>query len=394
MSTPISTVQQSPVLFQVPAYSFRNLPGPDQSVKRCFAVIAVSDLPLKLLDWDVVNPRQAAATGKVPTELRRSLNEYPEYFYLNNRGITVTAETVTFDNSSNLITISLTDPETHGVADGLHTLKNTLDEYHTKEGEFTEPPSITVEFVVDLPSERSSDFARARNTSRQVAEKSVANHRGLFEEIKKTLKSQAIDVELISWEENDGGKYDVRDIVSQLMMFDLTNYDESTHPVIAYSSKAKALQSFTDNPDLLDPILAIAGDIIRIPDQIRHFMPAQHNKSGGKYGSISGIRQNKKAKSVLPWTGLSAEFDTPDGYVSPIQAAFRCMAELSAGGDLRWVKNGSPAKLIAEGLSADVFKSAILPTINQVRNPTTVGKSMGVWSSAYMRVENTYLKLT
>jgi len=54
------------------------------------------------------------------------------------------------------------------------------------------------------------------------------------------------------------------------------------------------------------------------------------------------------------------------------------MAELSDDGHLRWVNGGSPSKLIAEGLSAEVFKSAILPTINQVRNPTTVGKSMGV----------------
>jgi hypothetical protein len=393
MSISISTIQLSPAHFEIPAFSFRNLPGPDGKVKRCFAVIAVSEFPLKLLEWDEVNPRQASGTGKVPTELRRSLNEDPEFFYLNNRGITVAAEDVDFDNSTNVVTVSLTDPAVHGIADGLHTAMNTLDEFHNNDGEFIEEPYLTVEFVVDLPPERSSEFARARNTSRQVAEKSVADHEGLFEPLQDALKSQSIDVDLISWKENDGGKYDVRDIVAQLMMFDLTTYDDTNHPIIAYSSKAKALKAFTDDPKLMTPILPLAGDIIRIPDQIRHFMPDQHNKSGGKFGAISGIRTHKKKPAVLPWTGLSAKFDTPDGYVSPIQAASRCMAVKSKDGLLRWADGVSPSKLIAEGLSAEVFRSAVQPTINQIHNPTTVGKSVGVWSSAYMRVENTYLKL-
>src|SRR6059058_5313171 len=131
------------------------------------------------------------------------------------------------------------DREIHGLLDGGHSyriVKESAAALPTHDA----PRYVRVEFITGFDRETISDVVEARNTSNQVRDESLANLRQEFEPIKEVLREEDY-FDQIAWseyEELETGKakpVDIRDIISYLITFDTSAFNNSTtQPLIAY----------------------------------------------------------------------------------------------------------------------------------------------------------------
>jgi hypothetical protein len=250
--------------------------------------------------------------------------------------------------------------------------------------------------LTGVPEEMITSIVDARNTSKQVASKSLYDLEGSFDELKAALGKDI--TKLISWHENEEGPIDVRELVALLTTFDRMGYSDVNHPLIAYSSKEACLKrfysSYHSNSDSYKKIYPIAKDILKIWEMIQLYVPDQYNREReqqGRFGKLTGCKLLKKPRE-LSVLGTTSMYEFPNGYVYPIVAAFRSML-VEVDGSYDWGKDVNPGKLIKEGLAAKIFNASIVNSIKTVHNPNRTGKDSNVWGFAYQIAENNYLRL-
>ena len=385
--------------FTLKAYSFRTLPTPletPQGIKTYNCIVPVTEIPDEFLNWMEVNAREPSLTGHVPNAIRRTLNESPDYFVAYNRGLAILADSVDYDNQTRLLNLVFKDKERHGIFDGGHTLKVILDEMNnesSENGDGDQPQAFCrIEILTGVPEEMITSIVDARNTSKQVASKSLYDLEGSFDELKTVLGKDIS--KLISWHENEEGPIDVRDLIALLTTFDKIGYSDVNHPLIAYSSKEACLKRFHSDPNSYKKIYPVAKDILKIWEMIQLCVPDQYNREReqqGRFGKLTGCKLLKKPRelAVLETTTM---YEFPNGYVYPIVAAFRSML-IENDGVYSWGKGVNPSKLVKEGLAAKIFNASIVNSIKTVHNPNRTGKDSNVWGFAYQIAENNYLRL-
>ena len=129
--------------------SFRKIPNPFYNIdnymdnsEMYIMICDVKDIP-KDIPMDT-NPREQKLTTAVAKKIRTSLiNERSNNFYLLNRGLTISAKSVKYDNKNDLVTIEFEDNEVHGDIDGGHTYKIILEEQGYTQNDFAEECQIS-----------------------------------------------------------------------------------------------------------------------------------------------------------------------------------------------------------------------------------------------------------
>jgi AIPR protein len=385
--------------FCLKAYSFRTLPTPletPQGIKTYNCIVPVTEIPKEFLSWMEVNAREPSLNGHVPQAIRKTLNESPDYFVVYNRGLAILAESVEYDNQTHQLRLNFKNKERHGIFDGGHTLcviLNALNNASSENGDGEEQQAFCrIEILTGVPEEMITNIVDARNTSKQVALKSLLDLEGIFEELKVALGREITG--LISWHENEEGPIDVRDLISLLTMFDKDGYNDVNHPLISYSSKEACLKRFHSNLSSYKKIFPVAKDILKIWETTQFYVPGQWNngrEEKGKFGNLTGCKKLKTPRE-LPILGETTQYEFPNGYVYPIVAAFRSML-MEENGTYNWGKGVNPKKLIKEGLAMKMFSASVVNSIRTVHNPNRTGKDSNVWGFAYQIAENYYLKL-
>lgn len=180
--------------------SFRKIPNPFYNIdnymdnsEMYIMICDVKDIP-KDIPMDT-NPREQKLTTAVAKKIRASLiNEGSNNFYLLNRGLTISAKSVKYDNKNDLVTIEFEDKEVHGDIDGGHTYKIILEEQENLDygKQFVKIEVLTG--VEDIFQE----LAAARNTSVQVQDKSIAELEDRFGIVKEAIKMSLIQIIFIS----------------------------------------------------------------------------------------------------------------------------------------------------------------------------------------------------
>ena len=380
--------------------SFRKLPNPyeklghgDKDPVTYMAICDVCNIPT---DFPMnTNPRKQKLTTAVAKKVKASLLDFGAMdFYLLNRGILLSAESASFNNYNNMLTVTFRDDEVHGNVDGGHTyeiIKNCQNSI--------EPGTQFVKLEILTGVERIfTELAAARNTSVQVKDKSIAELENKFAIIKQGIDECEFSNH-VYFQENDEGDVDVTDVLAVLNMFNLDRYpidNMDAFPKASYTSTANCvkyyLSSFDqygdgkDNPYV--KMLPIMKTIFELYDHIEINMAHYYSQAvaNGRYGAIKGVSAVKEGGDPFKarYSNHELAYQTPTGFIYPILGSMRALVEeASDGSGYRFVCD--PVTILDE-----VGKELVGTTVERSRtlggNPNAVGKDTGNWKTLYMTV--------
>ena len=369
--------------------SFRKLDDPFNDVaKKYVFYVKICDVPEGIPM--ATNPRDQKLTSGVAQAIKESLESNDGFFHLKNRGIVLSAKSCTYNNKTKEVTINFTDDMLHGNIDGGHTYKIVCDHRNSGLDQYVQFEVMTgVEDIIEK-------LAEARNTSVQVDEKSMAELQQKFDPIKEGLEGMPFFTR-IAFKQNQQAFDDVtnkrlkmidaREVVSIINMFNIDKFDAMNHPIKAYSSKAKMLELYLNNPDSYRRYVNIMPDIFDLYDAVETEFATAFNETGGRYGrkKYSGY----KDENIIGTSKFGLHdiyYKIPDGLIYPAVAAFRSLVVLNQETDKYEWKNGVNPISVWDRCKSSIT-SQIMNFASAIGdNPNAVGKDSNIWNLAYMTV--------
>lgn len=369
--------------------SFRKLDDPfNHFTKKYIFYVKVCDvaegIPM------ATNPRDQRLTSGVAQAIKESLESNDSFFHLKNRGIVLSAESCTYNNKTKEVTVNFTDEMLHGNIDGGHTYKIICEHRHTDLDQYVQFEVMTgVEDIIEK-------LAEARNTSVQVDEKSMAELQQKFDPVKEGLEGMPF-FSRIAFKQNqqafDDEKnkklkmIDAREIVSIINMFNIDKFNAETHPIKAYSSKAKMLELYLEDPEYYRRYVNIMPDIFDLYDTIEMEFATAFNETGGRYGrkKYSGYKDGKII-GMSKFGFHDLYYKIPDGLIYPAVAAFRSLVVFNKVTKKYEWKNGVNPITVWDKCK-NIMTSQIMNFASAIGdNPNAVGKDSNIWNLAYMTV--------
>ena len=384
----------------MPIVSFRhiNTPFEQEGRKIYLAVLRAKDLPKDFEEWRDINPRDPKTSSGVAKKIAESLQDQPEWFLFRNRGLTLLSERVSFDNSTNMLSVEFADKSMHGLLDGGHTYAVIREAVESLADDGDKSTSldkayVKLEILEGITSkEETTEIVGARNTSTQVKDQSLANLLQHFDAIKEILKNEPY-AQRIAYKETelneDGSRkdIDIKEILSYLICFDREGFGDDTHPIIAYSGKSAVLKYAESNRERLQKYLPLLPEILILRDEIYEQMPAAWNDEGGKFGRLEGVDRKKRRSVELPFKNTKTEYAIPSSFLYPILASLRALIDIQDG---RCSWKASPVSFFNKHkgeLVGRLIEQALV-----FRNPNKLGKEKTVWRSCYDYVVMSVLK--
>ena len=214
-----------------PTRQFRSIQGPVGTSRFGLFFVDASKVPQALFDWREVNPREVNRRSQVYRAITQTLTQDPERFHERNRGLTVVAAEISYDDKKHEAVIELRDNKLHGVVDGAHTLDAILEV--RKEQLPLSPAYVFVKVVVDVEPDQIAEIAGGLNTSQMVDLKSLENLREHFAELQEAIDGEPY-ADLVAYKMNEDKPIDVREILYYLAVFDCDAYSDKKHPVALF----------------------------------------------------------------------------------------------------------------------------------------------------------------
>src|SRR5262245_2962205 len=110
-----------------PAKQFRSIPAPVGPSRFGVFFTPAGTVSRDLWDWREVNPREVNRRSSVYKAIVQTLTQESDRFHERNRGITIVADELIYDDKRQEAILHLKDPKLHGVVDGGHTLDAILE---------------------------------------------------------------------------------------------------------------------------------------------------------------------------------------------------------------------------------------------------------------------------
>jgi len=387
--------QKTATLVKFPVVSFRRLLSPyDETGARTYvAVVDIKHVPSVLEEWRKINVRDAKTKSAVSRSIRETLKDDPASFFFKNRGMTLIVDKAVYENQDDSLQLEMSSPDTNGLLDGGHTF------------------SVIQEFLEGLPEEELADLSafvkieiiegvtdpalitnivEARNTSTQVKEQSLEEHRKSYEAVHAILDKQPYGAEIAykEYELGEDGKpkvIDVKEVLSYLVCFDVDSFDSNKHPIKAYSTKASVVQHFKNNEEILK-FIPLLPHILELRDHIYFELPKAYNESEGRFGNLKGViwigNKPRMEKEHLHFLNKESDYRIPSGFIYPILAAFRNLVEVK---EEKCAWKTDPIKFFDElkgELASTIVKQAV-----EIKNPNQLGKHEATWKLCYQTVE-------
>lgn len=369
--------------------SFRKLDDPFNDItKKYVFYVKICDvaegIPMS------TNPRDQKLTSGVAQAIKESLESNDGYFHLKNRGIVLSAKSCTYNNKTKEVTINFTDDMLHGNIDGGHTYKIVCDHRNAGLDQYVQFEVMTgVEDIIEK-------LAEARNTSVQVDEKSMAELQQKFDPIKEGLEGMTFFTR-IAFKQNqqafddDTNKklkmIDAREVVAIINMFNIDKFDAMNHPIKAYSSKAKMLDLYLEDPEYYRRYVNIMPDIFDLYDAIETEFATAFNETGGRYGRKKySVYKDGNIIGTSKFGLQEICYKIPDGLIYPAVAAFRSLVIFNSETNKYEWKNGVNPISVWDKCKASMT-SQIMNFASAIGdNPNAVGKDSNIWNLAYMTV--------
>jgi hypothetical protein len=346
-----------------------------------------------LWDWREVNPREVNKRSSVYKNISLTLTQEPERFHERNRGITVVAQDIAYDDKRQEVILTLADNKLHGVVDGAHTLSAVLEAQQAQEGAYW-PAHVFFKVVEGLELDQIAEIAGGLNTSQQVDLKSLENLRAHFDELRDALKDEPY-AEKIAYKMNEDKPVDVREVLYYLAVFDAEAYDDKRHPVALFGRKEGIVRKFAEQAadpksgDSFRILISKAPEILRLRDMIEKKALALNI---GRYNAGKGtrVRSDSNREAPLNFLNETCNGRIPLGWIMPMLAAFRAnVAWDRPKGTFSWI-------VPLEELVDSCIEQLVLgiKDVHEQENsrPEYVGRNSIAWRMSYNTVSEYILK--
>lgn len=380
---------------RIPASQFRSLPPPVGQTRIGLFHAATDAIPGALWDWRDVNPREVDTSSRVFKEIMRTLVDEPEHFFERNRGLTISAADVEFDDKKKEVIISLADNKLHGIIDGGHTLRAILD---AREGddEAVGGAHVFIKVMTELDPSQIAEIAGGLNRSQAVDLRSLENLQGHFGQLQAALTGHTYAGK-IAYKMNDDKPIDVREILYYLAVFDCDQFNENKQPTQLFGRKEGIVRNFAAQAakkegagDSFSMLISKAPDILELRDMIEWKVSEAPGIGRFKASEKDRIKSKKHRKNHLNFLDRTINGKVPLGWLMPMLGGFRANVDWNRPkGSFSW-------KVPNEAL-LDRCRDTLLSFIQDVheqekRRPEHVGRNAIAWRICYNTVQTAILE--
>lgn len=378
--------------------TLRTLPSPyktkdDELETIYYILVNMKDLPENLpLD---VNPREPKMSTNVARRIAAAVTDTENDFYINNRGIIISAKTAKYNSGTSELTINLGDQNdendkyAYGILDGGHTYTAIIENRDRIPADLTK--YVRLEVITNVQNiARLSD---ARNTSTSVSDMALFNLDNSFDYIRKAISGQPY-ANKIAYKDNENNPIHVSELIRLLYAFDIDKYpDDNSAPTQSYSGKAQVFKRYREayETPFYKSLTNQLPKLVELYDTIEKEVSQKYNeykKASGtanpRFGSVTGIEPSDNAKTFFLANDMT--YNTSTGYIFPILGAFRSIIHFDKNTEtVYW--DFDPIEIwneVGTSLAQNVFETS--------KNPQLAGKDKQLWLSSYRIVETQSLR--
>lgn len=369
--------------------------GEKHNIEHIITICNVKNIPHEIPKDP--NPRSQNIDRAIYRTVKESLlNAADQTFLLKNKGITIIADDVIISEDKKEIKVIFSESDIipNGIVDGAHTY-----EIIKHNQEFApDNQYVKLEIITGLPSYLIEPIAEGLNTAVQVQQMSLSNLEGKFEWIKETLENEPYFNQIV-FKENENGKFDARDIVALMTLFNIDLYPEMSndHPKIAYTSKAKCLSDFIDNVkyETFKKIRPLLADILQLYDYVNIKSIDLYNKKyKGKAGALAFYKTKKRGTFSFLFSGKEFDFKLYDGALYPIMASMRFLVEQKPSStEFSWkLDSFNDVLKFYDKVGGELIKISKITSDGKGRNPNAIGKDDNHWAYLYQTVAFEFMR--
>lgn len=392
-------------IFKFRVHTIRTLRSPYVSTDKTnnesyevlyYLLVNMKDLPSKLpLD---VNPRQPKMTTNVAKQIKNAVLDTERDFYINNRGIVISAKSFKYNTTDSTVMIDLGDTDneddkfTYGILDGGHTytaIMECRDEIKDMD------KYVRIEVITNVQNiTRLSD---ARNKSVQVSDIALFNLENQFDPIREAIKNESY-ADKIAYKDNEDKEINISELLRIIFAFDIDRFPDDTNaPIQAYSGKAQVFKQFKESckTTLYKFLISELPLLVKLYDKIQLELGDKYNEfkhragANAKFGAVRGVESNDSASFTTTYFQKPTKYNISIGYIYPILGAFRALlAKDEVTNTYYW--SVDPIEMwdeIGVNIVQNVFES------NNKNNPQLAGKDKTLWLGNYRIVDTQKFKI-
>jgi hypothetical protein len=377
----------------------QNLEGDPLNIEHHILVSRAIDVPSGISKSP--NPREQDTDRGIYNKVKESLENTDDLsFHLKNKGITILAHKVEYNEGKKVATIYLNEGE--GIADGAHTYEIILAAQSN--GTCPEKQYAKFEVITGVPQNMFVDITGGLNTAVQVEKASLLNLEGRFDWVKEAIKKESY-AEQISYKQNEEGTFDIREILGIMTLFNVKKFQYPQHPKDAYVSKAKCLDLYEADPDSFKMLRPLLKDILYLHDYVHIMSRKRRNEiQGGRTAGMTGVYATKKRgnyefifmgnKEANQLADGKLDAKLYDGALYPMLGAMRCLVEQKPGEKVySWkLKSFDEVKSFFDEIAPELVNITYNTSLIYGRKPNPIGKDENHWDNLYKTVENVFLR--
>lgn len=359
-----------------------------------YLLVNMKDLP-ENIPMDV-NPRMPKMGTNVAKRLVSAVVEPETDFYINNRGIVISAKSLSFNSIESEVTIDIGNQEdendkyNYGILDGGHTYTAIIQNRERIPEDIEK--YVRMEVITNVINiTRLSD---ARNTSVQVSDIALFNLEDSFEDIREAIKNEPY-AKNIAYKDNENKPINISELLRLMYAFDIIKYpDDSMAPIQSYSGKAQVFKRYKSayDTEFYKSLTKQLPVLVNLYDLIERELASKYNEYKKKlgvaiprFGSVKGVENIEKGTKTN-YLQKKISYAISSGYIYPIFGAFRSLLRFdSESGEVSWLFD--PVEIWNE-----VGTSIVQNTFESSNNPQLAGKDKQLWLANYRIVETQSLR--
>ena len=367
----------------------------DESETIYYLLVNMKDLP-EGIPMDV-NPRVPKMATNVAKRLINAVIEPETDFYINNRGIVISAKSFSFNSVESEVSIDIGDTEdendkySYGILDGGHTYKAIMQNRDNIPEDIEK--YVRIEVITNVINiTRLSD---ARNTSIQVSDIALFNLEDSFEDIRDAIKNE-VYADYVAYKDNENKPINISELLRLMYAFDIIKYpDDVLAPIQSYSGKAQVFKRYKDayNTPFYKSLTKQLPKLVKLYDVIEKELPEKYNEykknlgvASPRFGAVKGV-ENVEKGAESSFLNETTNYSISSGYIYPIFGAFRSLLRFDEEkGEVAWIFD--PIYIwnqVGTSIAQNTFESS--------NNPQLAGKDKQLWLSNYRIVETQSLRM-